>query len=122
MGVKKPADLSKAFENFFNARDKNSLMALYADQAMLTMDGATKFAGKGDIEKTLAAQMASPNKVVCTCVTCHEAGDTALLRTDWQTLDPKGTVIMKGLSAEVAKRGTDGLWRFIIDDTTYASR
>lgn len=123
MAVKKPSDLSKGFENFYNARDKKGLLSLYTDDAMLTMDGTTKVFGKPEIEKVIATMVATPgNRCECTCVACHEAGDTALVRTDWSMYDAKGAVIMKGLSAEVAKRGADGLWRFIIDDATYVSR
>jgi len=123
MAVKTPSELSKGFEKNYNARDLKGLMSLYTDGAILTMDGKTKIAGKPEIEKVMATMVATPgNRCVCTCVDCHEAGDTALVRTDWQMFDAKGAVINSGLSAEVAKRGPDGLWRFIIDDATYVSR
>ncbi len=122
MGVKQPTEMPKTWERHFNERNKSAIMALYDDQAVLTMDGNVQVKGKADIEATLSAMMTQPNKAVCRCVSCWQAGDTALVRTEWHSTDPTGAVVMKGLAAEVLRRGSDGLWRFVIDDATYASR
>jgi ketosteroid isomerase-like protein len=122
MIIKQPSDISVAWADRFNARDKSALMALYDEQAMLTLDGAVQVHGKSEIEKALAPMLASPGKAICKCVSCWQAGDTALVRNDWQMVDAKGAVVMKGLSAEVLKRDPTHGWRFLIDDATYVSR
>jgi len=122
MIIKQPADMPAAWADRFNARDKVALMALYDEQAMLTMDGAVQVHGKSEIEKAFGPMLANPGKATCKCASYWEAGDTALVRTEWEMVDGKGAVVMKGVAAEVLKRHPTHGWRFLIDDATYASR
>ncbi len=122
MGVKTPADMSAAFGRLFNARDKAGLLALYADEAMLTIDGAETARGHAAIGAMMAPMLDSPLKIAARCTSCHENGDTAIVRTDWILTAPDGSTAMQGASAEVLRRGADGLWRFVIDDATFSSR
>lgn len=46
MGVRQPADISEMFGKHFNERDKAALLALYADKALLTIDGTALARGK----------------------------------------------------------------------------
>lgn len=122
MGVKTPADMSATFGRLFNARDKAGLLALYADGAMLTIDGAETARGHAAIGALMAPMLESPLKISARCSFCHENGDTAIVRTDWTLTAPDGSTAMQGASAEVLRRGADGLWRFVIDDATFSSR
>src|SRR5207244_3939923 len=103
-------------------RDKAALLALYADTALLTVDGAAAARGKVDIERMLTPFFEGPLKMTIKCATCHQQGDTALVRSDWKLMGPDGAVAMAGSSAEVVRKQPDGLWRFIFDDATFASR
>lgn len=122
MGVKSPAEMSAAFARLFNARDTAGLLALYADDAMLTIDGAETARGRAAIAKMMAPMLESPLKIAARCGGCHESGDTAIVRTDWTLAAPDGSTAMQGSSAEVLRRGSDGYWRFVIDDATFSSR
>jgi uncharacterized protein (TIGR02246 family) len=122
MGVRQPADISAAFGTHFNKRDKAALLALYTDTALLTVDGSAVARGKAEIERMVAPFFDSPLKMTITCAACREQGDTALVRSDWKLTGPDGAVAMAGSSAEVLRKGADGLWRFIVDDATFASR
>jgi len=122
MGVKSPAEISATFATLFNARDKAGLVGLYAENAMLTIDGAETARGHAAIAAMMAPMFDGPLKIVARCSACHESGDTAVVRTDWTLTAPDGTTAMQGASAEVLRRGADGRWRFVIDDATFSSR
>jgi uncharacterized protein (TIGR02246 family) len=122
MGVKRPQDISSTFAALLNARDRSGLLALYTDDAVLTIDGATVARGKAEIGKMVAPFFDGPLKLQAKCVAWHEAGDTALVRNDWTLNAADGSVAMAGKAAEVLRRGADGLWRLAIDDATFASR
>jgi uncharacterized protein (TIGR02246 family) len=122
MSVARPADISATFARLFNARDQRGLLDLYAAEAMLTVDGAAIARGPGEIEAMLKPMLDGPLKLEARCATCHEAGDTAIVRTEWTLRAPDGSAALAGASAEVLRRGADGRWRFIIDDASFASR
>ncbi|UPK75230.1 DUF4440 domain-containing protein [Nocardioidaceae bacterium SCSIO 66511] len=49
----------------------------------------------------------------------HECGDTALLIVDWRidgVLADGTTFQLAGTATDVARRGRDGLWRYVIDN------
>ena len=47
---------------------------------------------------------------------CVEAGDIALLSNEWQFTSE--TMSFESASAEVARRGGDGIWRYLVDNPT----
>jgi uncharacterized protein (TIGR02246 family) len=122
MGVRQPADISEMFGTHFNKRDKAALLALYTDTAILTIDGTAVARGKAEIDAMVTPFFQGPLKITIKCVLCHQLNDTALVRSDWKLTGPDGAMAMAGSSAEVLRKGADGLWRFIIDDATLASR
>jgi len=122
MSVKHPSEISAAFAKLYNDRNKSGLLDLYAPDAVFTFDGTATAQGKVEIEKAVAPFFDQPLKITIACVSCHQAGDTALVRSDWTLTAPDGSIARKGVSAEVLRRGADGLWRYIVDDATFASR
>jgi uncharacterized protein (TIGR02246 family) len=122
MGVRHPAEISEMFGTYFNKRDKAALLALYADMALLTIDGTAVARGKTEIDQMVTPFFEGPLQIMIKCVSCHQEGDTALVRSDWKLMGPDQTVAMAGSSAEVLRKGTDGLWRFLVDDATFSSR
>ena len=122
MGVRQPADISEMFGACFNKRDKAALLALYTDTALLTVDGTIVARGKTEIDGMITPFFESPLKIAIKCVCCHQQGDTALVRSDWKLTGPDGSLAMAGSSAEVLRQGADNLWRFIVDDASFASR
>lgn len=122
MGVKSPSDITDAFGKLFNARDRDGLLDLYAEDALLTIDGETTARGKTAIGEMMASLLDGPLKISMTCACCHETGDTAVARSNWTLTAPDGSVAMAGSSAEVLRHEADGQWRFVIDDATFSSR
>jgi uncharacterized protein (TIGR02246 family) len=114
--------MSATFAARFNARDKAGLLALYVEDGVLTIDGAEVARGHAAIGAMMAPMFESPLKLISRCGACHKNGDTAVVRTDWTLQAPDGSAAMQGSSAEVLRRGNDGLWRFVIDDATFSSR
>jgi len=43
------------------------------------------------------------------------AGDTALIRANWQVVAPDGSILAEGQSTEVAKKLENGGWGYLID-------
>lgn len=122
MGVASPDLMASAFAERFNAGDIAGFVALYSDDAVFTYDGVERAVGRKQIEGALAGFMMAGLKFRGECVGIHVVGDTALTRFKWELVDAGGSVISSGISAEVQRRGTDGLWRLIIDDTGGGSR
>lgn len=123
MGVASPDEMAGVFIGRFNARDSDGLLTLYAPEAVFTFDGAAFARGTDEIKAALAGFLASPmtlrgKYVVAPLV----AGDVALCSLRWEMLNAEGWIDQDGISVEVLKRGSDGLWRFAIDDATGASR
>ena len=97
-------------------------MRLYAQDAAHTFDGATIVTGIPAISAAFDRGFAGPCNLAGKMLTCIVAADIALVRVLWQSLNPDGMVRSNSISCEVLKRGTDGLWRYIIDDASGGMR
>ena len=122
MGVDTPEKITAAFERAYNSRDKGMLMALYDPDAVHTFDGNTIAKGHSAISAAFDRGFATPLKLVGQMLSCMVSGDTALLRVQWQSRGPEEKLGKANISCEVLARGSDGLWRYVIDDATGGSR
>jgi uncharacterized protein (TIGR02246 family) len=122
MGVSSPELMAETFITRFNERDEAGLLALYEPDAVFTFDGEQKAEGIDQIKGALAGMLAGPNKLRGSYAHVHVAGDTALCRLRWEMTGAEGWIDSDGVSAEVLKRGSDGLWRFKIDDANGGRR
>jgi uncharacterized protein (TIGR02246 family) len=122
MGVASPDLMASEFADRFNAGDAIGFSKLFADDAVFTYDGSDKAVGRKQIEGALAGFMAAGLRFRGHNVSTHVAGDTALTRFKWEMVDAQGAVVVHGVSAEVQRRGPDGLWRLVIDDSGGGSR
>ncbi len=122
MGVAAPEQMTAAFEAAYNARDKVALMQLYAPDAAHTFDGVSVSYGLAAISAAFDRGFAGPIKLKGMTLSCLVSGDTALLRVLWQSRNADGSVLRESVSCEVAAKGPDGLWRYIVDDATGGMR
>lgn len=122
MGSPSPDATAGLFFERFNAGDAPGFAQLYTEDAVFTYDGQEKAVGRGQIERAIAGFMLAGLKMRGRSVTMHVAGDLALTRFAWELYDAQGAIIASGISTEVQRRGTDGLWRMAIDDTGGGSR
>jgi uncharacterized protein (TIGR02246 family) len=115
--------MAGTFIERFNARDSDGLLGLYAPDAVFTFDGAAFARGTDEIKEALARFVASPMTLRGKYVGAPlVAGEVAICSLRWEMLNAEGWIDQDGTSTEVLKRGSDGLWRFAIDDATGASR
>lgn len=122
MAVASPDLITAAFEAAYNARNKAALMDLYAEDAVHTFDGRAVSNGIDAISAAFDRGFAGSVKLQGQTLTCLVAGDTALLRVRWQGRNSDGSAGAANISCEVLRRGTDGLWRYCLDDATGGSR
>ena len=107
--AKSPEQLHTLFTTRFNNSDLDGLLELYEENAVLvTMNGECR--GKPGIREQIQALLAAglPLQMDTRIATIVEG--VALLSAEWRI---EG--IGAGKTAEVARQGPDGLWRYIID-------
>lgn len=122
MGVASPELMAEAFISRFNESDVAGLLALYEADAVFTFDGEQKAVGLEQIEAAIRGFLETGMKLRGAYAHVFVADDTALCRLAWEMLEPEGWINSDGVSAEVLKRGNDGLWRFKIDDANGGRR
>jgi uncharacterized protein (TIGR02246 family) len=107
------ADIHPAVEAGNNNQDLDGLMALYApDASMVLMDGST-VTGSDAIREQWAGVLEARGRMTVRSRYAIETGDLAVLSNEW-TLTV-GDQTMSAVTAEVARRGPDGGWLYIID-------
>ena len=113
-----PEDLHKQFVAAFNARDLDSLMALYEQDAALVPQPGTTTVGYDANRQALQQFLAMKGRIEITTIEIIRAGTLALLRGEWRITGtgPDGLPIaMSGKNIEVARRQPAGHWQFVID-------
>lgn len=122
MAVVAPEQITAEFEAAYNGRDKARLMRLYAADAVHTFAGELVSTGLAEISAAFDRGFGGPHTLKGQTLSCLAAGNTALLRVRWQSIDPNGAARSENISVEVLAKGDDGLWRYIIDDASGGSR
>jgi ketosteroid isomerase-like protein len=106
-----PEHLPHAFATAFNSGDPAPVDALYEPDAVFVertgaaVTGAARIAANTAFQRLGLAIEVTPRHVFA-------AGDIALLVVDWQIGDGRIT----GTATDVARRGSDGVWRYIVDN------
>jgi|ERR1019366_815149 ketosteroid isomerase-like protein len=115
--AKAPEDLHKLFAQALNSGDLDALVALYAfDAFLMTRSGPAR--GIMAIGRALAEYVAMKPTIQLTTRKVVQVEDTALLVADWRfhgTAADGRDVSTSGTSIEVARRQSDGSWRYLID-------
>jgi ketosteroid isomerase-like protein len=112
MGAKEPGEVIGIFEDKFNSGDLDALMELYEDDAVFPSEEGP-LVGKDAIRGALKAFLDTGGKISFSASVAFQAGDIALTHAAWK-LD--GDTPMEGATAEVLHKGSDGNWRYIIDN------
>ncbi|MCC6589966.1 MAG: DUF4440 domain-containing protein [Bryobacterales bacterium] len=109
MAAKSPEQLHSLFTTRFNNSDLDGLLELYEEDAvLLTMNGECR--GKPGIREQIQGLLAAGLPIHLDTRIATAAGGVALLSADWR-IEGVGA----GKTAEVARQGADGLWRYIVD-------
>jgi uncharacterized protein (TIGR02246 family) len=107
------ADIHPAVEAGTNDQDLDRLMALYApDATLVLMDGST-VTGTAAIREQWAVILQLKGRMTVRSRYAIEAGDLAVLSNEWTlTVDDQ---TMSAVTAEVARRQSDGSWLYVVD-------
>jgi len=113
MGVARPDALHVATEEAFNRSDLDALVSLYADDGCLVDAGGSVASGMQGIRDAWAGFVSLGGTMTMTTRYCIERGSVALLSNAWHFTSDALT--LGSVSAEIAVRGDDGLWRYLVD-------
>jgi uncharacterized protein (TIGR02246 family) len=119
MPARTPEELPRLFAEAFSAHDLEAALALYEPGATLIALPGEVVTGTEAIREALGASLALEPKFDLAFNKALEAGDIALLFSDWtlSTTDPDGNAVeLAGRTSDVARRQPDGNWLFVIDD------
>ncbi|MGW1955404.1 YybH family protein [Streptomyces sp. NPDC001920] len=114
----RPEEVPAVFAERFNSGDATALAQVYEDAAVLVpqpgtpVTGTDLHAANGRLQELGAPISVRPRHV-------YRNGDLALLIVDWviDGTDRDGqAVYVEGTATDVARRGSDGRWRYVIDN------
>ncbi|CAM5262043.1 nuclear transport factor 2 family protein [Streptomyces xanthochromogenes] len=102
----------------FNSGDADAVNAMYTEEAVAVWEPGVALTGKARIDSVKEFLAAGP-KMTAVVRQSFVTGDTALLIVDWKidTTDADGKPEhLTGVGVDVLRLGTDGHWRYAIDD------
>ena len=103
------ADVPAVFAERFNSGDLAAVGEVYETCALMGGEDGTGAAGE-DLLAVLRGHMALGEPITVSPRKVFETDGIALLVVDWAIGDVRGT------ATDVARRGADGLWRYVIDN------
>ncbi len=105
------------FASAFNSGDPDRVDGVYEDRGVLVLDPAAPLTGAARREAN-ARLMALGAPITVAPRRVHVVDDIAFLVVDW-AIRGEGTggrgVDIRGTATDVARRGADGLWRYVVD-------
>ncbi|MFE0819673.1 YybH family protein [Streptomyces sp. NPDC058847] len=114
----RPEEVPAVFAERFNSGDAVALAEVYEDSAVLVPQPGTPVAGpdlraaNGRLQELGVLISVRPRHV-------YRSGDVALLIVDW-VIDGTGregqAVPVEGTATDIARQGSDGRWRYVIDN------
>ena len=120
MPAQTPREIHRLFLDAFNSGSLDGLLALYEDNAAFVNGDGSVMNGLAALRPVLEGFLGMKGRMEMETVSVLEGGrDLALLSGRWvlSAAGPDGGPIrMTGTSQEVARRGTEGAWRYVIDD------
>lgn len=112
-GADAPERLPELFAAAFNAGDTDAVDRLFEPDAILVSDPGTAESGAG--RRAAVASFAGLGAPITITVRhVYVAGDIALIIGDHVISSTE--VYITGTATDVARRGADGRWRYVIDN------
>lgn len=119
MADQEPQQIQRQFEEAFNAKDIDRLLALFEPDVAYVPEPGKVVYGLDEVRKGLEGLLALGGTFRITTRYAVRTGDIALTAGSW-TLEgtgPDGQALnLAGETAEVLKRQPDGSWRYLIDN------
>lgn len=113
-----PEEHSSVFERAFNSGDLAQVKPLFEDGAIFVPEAGITVSGE-EMYQGIAQFQSLGLPLKLTTRHTYVSGDIALFIVDWviDGTDPDGQhVHMEGTGTDVARRGSDGKWRYVIDN------
>jgi enoyl-CoA hydratase len=123
MPASSPEDLNRLFVERASSADLDGLLELYEPDARFIGPNGGDADGREAIRERLSGMLSLEPTIVSEDVRVICAGDVALLSNRWRMSfghEDRGRTGIEGTSIEVARRQTDGSWRYVIDDPASA--
>jgi len=117
-----PENLHRLFAERASVGDIDGVLALYEDGAAFVGPDGIHAAGSAAIRERIEGLLALSPQITPISSETVLAGDVALISNRWRTSfgsDDRQTSF-EGRSTEVARRQTDGSWRYVIDNPSSA--
>ena len=119
MTASTPEQIHRLFEEAFNAGDLDGLMELYESDAALIAQPGSVANGVEEARAALQGFLALKGRIRLDTKLVVTVGELAYLSNTWSLTGtgPDGNpVVLGATTAEVARRQTDGSWRYVIDN------
>ncbi len=110
-----PAELHQRVEQAFNTGDLDALTALYESDARMVHEDGSVAAGVDEIRAVWSEFVALGGQISMSTRYAVEAGDVALLSNAW-TFTMDDAQVASSVTSEVARKQSDGSWRYVIDN------
>jgi ketosteroid isomerase-like protein len=117
-----PGDTGRLVGEAVTARDMDAVLSLYEPDATFALPrgfGEGSVTGHDGLREAFTAFLALEPELVVTPEKTIVSGDTAMVIGNWKLAgrDPAGNDIHAGgRYADVVRRGSDGAWRYVIDN------
>lgn len=113
MQTKSPEEICELFRKYMAGGDLEALLSIYDDEAAFLSESGEVKTGKQGLRDALAPLATAKTIFSFDIRQVIQAGDIALMHTDWQVSSPQP---MSVHAIEVARRQPDGTWRWLIGD------
>jgi ketosteroid isomerase-like protein len=114
-----PEEITASLLERFNSGDVSAMMGLYAPGAIFITESGRTLSGTRQIAAELETFLGLGLPMTATARHIFVAGDIAQIVLDW-SLNGRGPddvdVRLESTASDIARRGADGYWRYIIDN------
>lgn len=115
----KPEDIIPSLVERFNSGDIDNHMELYAPEAVFLANDGRVVTDRAEIAAAIGRDIKLGLPLMTRVRHIVVAGDIAQIILDW-SIDGEGPdgkhVHVHGTASDIMRRGTDGFWRYIIDN------
>lgn len=113
MPAQNPEDICRLFQYAMAKGDLDALLEVYDPDIVFLNQVGRAVRGREQLREELSPLVAKQTRFDFTIKQVVEAGDIALMHTYWTVSGPSP---MKTYAIEVARRQSDGTWRWVIGD------
>jgi uncharacterized protein (TIGR02246 family) len=118
---KDPRVLHQLFKSRFNEGDVSALTDLYEVDAVLVLPDGNLARGQAEIRQAYEQLLTAAPRLDLATRRVRVSGDLALMSNEWtMAVGGQPGTTLSGTTAEVARLGEDGIWRYVLDEPGFA--